>query len=296
MDKKGVERSTERTIFFLGILAICALAVFAFANFIADSINDTSFWRNAYAKDLGLGMDMLLAADGKVQLEYDLKEVEPLLFLWVDENSVRLNDYSPKSDQQRLKETATWFRYGKNELFKPYDLANGGWKDVKLSTKFFTIQKNYNSLTFEPEVLKRQLCSDIDTKYANAKVFLKPEDMTENNVKMRLERQIEVSDNPSRNNFVGLKIEHDDAMTNDVITYHYYSFDFEKLNKLICLINNEIVDNNPTLEIVGVNLIEMDKEETKKFGLSEVALKMIFNQQLNDFSDEIADGVIAYLS
>ncbi|MFH1770446.1 MAG: hypothetical protein ABH828_02715 [archaeon] len=297
MNKKGDEKMSSMTMYRLGILIFSALLVLALFSFVKNTFEDTTFWRNYYAKDIGLLMDTMFAERGDVEINYDYTRAGKLLDLRVSEDYVMVQEFnSEKEDSQRSPST---FRYAKDlnsPIFNP-----GPWNYVKLTASNFKIVKTGSTIEFLTETEKSKLCSAIDTysKPEETTIYIISEEKNIANIlksglknegftaETSFEKEITSIMDQSMNFAINV------SSTDEKVIVFYYTGELEKAEKLTCIIEKRLFEKYPN--IFSTSFLEkMSDEEIKEMGYPKLGLKIKLFEMSTEKAIEITEGVVEY--
>ncbi|MBC8501029.1 MAG: hypothetical protein H8D38_04675 [DPANN group archaeon] len=279
MNKKG----SERKAIFLTAMALLGLIVgLAIFKGVSNFLDDTTYWKIYYARDLGLLMDIGMAARGDIEINYNFIQAEKPLVFKLKKQHIEIYDYNPEIKEPVL----TTFRFatdnkiiiGTNELLASY----------------FKIFFSEDKVNVSEEPLEQALCPGLNTSSAPefTLIFVK-------------------SDNPEIEELIknGLKIE------NFVITLSpelaslslvvqktekeslnfYYEKETRRSKKLSCLIKNQIIEDNPEgLFISRLEKIEDNSEWKNTLANAKLGMLVKVNNLNNEIGKSITKGVISY--
>ncbi|NQU98103.1 hypothetical protein HQ533_01435 [Candidatus Woesearchaeota archaeon] len=275
------KRGNERKIIFLTSMMMAALIVgLLMFRAVSNFLDDTTYWRLYYSRDLGLLMDMGQAGRGIIELNYELvNSAKPLVFR-LTENAVGLYDYNPKINNP----IPTSFRFARdskiiiepNEVFSSY---------VKI---YFSESKTRIS----EEPLKEEICPEIDTTAdpTQTSIFVKSDTpIFEALVKNEL-AEFNIVDSEKNADLTIILQKSDDEGLN-----FYYHKSARRSEKLSCLMKNSILqDDSITIKVTSLQNIAQDSQWFETLENSKLGLVVEVKEPSNDLLKLIAEGVKNY--
>lgn len=224
MKKRG--GSTTKLIFMTAVIIMALMVGLTFLKYVSDQMDNTSFWRNYYAKDLAYLMTIGQTGRGELDVNYDLTRAnKPLAFELADKMVVL---YEPYEDG----DVVTTHRY-------PFD-ESMSLDGKRILSSYFKLSFLENSIGVKEEDLKRESCPSIKTNAAAENITIYVKDDLDEVLSHGLEREgfnMAGSRFASRNLTIGLN----SSEKNHTITF-YYSGDVRKMDKLSCIIKNLFVE------------------------------------------------------
>lgn len=287
MDRRG-QALSQKPLFIVFMLAMAGFVSLGVFNFVGNALDDTTYWRNYYAKDLGLMLDILLTERGEVELYYDFSNAEKLLIFRLEDGFVKLHDYNPNINDDKANPTT--FRFASD--FSTTSVSPG--LNARLATDIFKIVKKKNTLKFVNESVKKKVCSELDTS-ANPKsinIHLKSDD---EKISKLIEEGLEI-----KGFKVGSGFEKDLILiinngTDEVVLFNYFG-DIELAEKMSCILQNRFIGKFPdTFTAYKLQNVPSDFELDEESILTMVIYFPFYNENFNkQIAIEIANGVIDY--
>jgi hypothetical protein len=282
MNKRGAQRSSMKTAFLASMIIVSALIIVSMFAFIYGAINDTTFWRNYYAKDVGLMMETSLAGRGQIDITYDFSHSSKPLVMTIKDNFIEMREYKPEKNEGEVDEP-TSFRYAKDNYNKIFD----SWIDIKINSQYFRFFKNYNSLDVLP-IFNDKICPDFNTKASKSsiKIFVNAESSLKGTLDVGFERNGFLTTNDPETADLILVIINSDENN----LYFFEKKQDEKHDKLSCLINKEILNLNFANNFFAENT---EQDLFKGLGLG-LLIHADYNDQQMDFAKALIQGVTDY--
>jgi len=281
MNKKGDER---KLIFLTAILVLSALIVFILFRFVGNALDNTSYWKDFYSRDIGLLLDIGLTGKAEMEIYYDItKAAKPLIFK-LEESKVKVFDYDSERDT-----IPTSFRFAGDSkiVVRPKNILSS----------YFNILIDETSLTATESVLEYEICSNIDTKKDGViKIFLIESEEPNIGLKEGLERE-EISiteDSNSENIALGLAVENDETIVG--LEFYHHGSNERKTEKMKCLVSNKLVSKNPDEFRTSIfNKINPEYESKTKLEMAEIGLLLKLNLEKmknKDLREKISEPII----
>lgn len=299
MNRKGAEKMSAITLYRVAMLAFAAILVLGLLRGANNAINDTTYWRTYYAKDIGLLMDTMMADRGDINIDYDFSKAGVPLKLQVSDEYVTVQKYNPEQGENAVKSR---FRYAKN-LFSPIYSPDNPWKLVEFIGKTFKIIKKSDSIEFiEVEIDEIITCSNIDTylKPEDARVYIIGEENIANYMAVGLKNKGFNAESSSGKNAppglfdgAGMDLAIELKTHESTALQFYYAGDPEKANKLICIIQKKLIEKYPG-KITDSITIHMTDTTRTSIGTPIIGLIVYVNELNVEVAQEITKGVIEY--
>ncbi|MFC2135446.1 hypothetical protein ACFLTH_12605 [Bacteroidota bacterium] len=255
MNKKGDE---NRLMFFVGMAILGFLIGAGILGAINNYLDDTTYWKIYYARDIGLMLDAGITGRGDFELNYDFGEAEKPLVFKLKEQWVEIYDYeSPVPNPPKTR-----FRYATDN--------NVPVEETELFSQYMTFQLSGDVVRAIEGNPKKEFCPEFNTIAEN------PGDISIN-IEFPANKAIKTFISSGLNikgfNTYNLPPEPDLTIILTVgegkLTRMYYYDDPQRSDKLACIIRNKIID-----EIIDedefITLSETQQEDTIYFGKVEM--------------------------
>ncbi len=227
----------------LGIVVLIVLVATALFMFVRNTVDDTTFWKNYYAKDTALIVELLHASSGDTDINYNAWDSSKLLQFFLRSDRMDIYDYNPEVSVDR--QLATPFRFAHND--------NISVETNNISSTYFRIVKRDDKILLMKDALKASFCPTLPITSSNIsskKFFI--DSSNQNSLSLiagalriyfqRAGATIVFSKDDAD---VSLSLQSHNEPKNILRFYYANSIERRQTNKLTCMIKNKMVQSLP---------------------------------------------------
>jgi len=280
--KKGEEKLSNKLIFYSIVFVLVAVIIFSMFRFVSNALDDTTFWRYYYSRDIGLIASMGQSGRGTLDMQYEMVNAEkPLAFDIYPNNTIQTFEWI--NSEKNLPTSFVFFGSGETKLVQN-----------RVASKYFNIFITPDKAEFTSENLRKDSCLFLDTK----------QDLK--NVKMYFDSSL---NSPDLENFVktvkqGLlkpkmassKYEQGIDLTiifikgaEDSINF-FYDHNLRRNERLSCMIKNKLLEKFPD-KFFASRLTKIPDNSIWKRTLENSDIGLVI--ALKDYSFESAVPIVA---
>ncbi|MBU0471759.1 MAG: hypothetical protein KKF89_05270 [Nanoarchaeota archaeon] len=274
MNKRGSER---KVIFLASMMMIALIIGLLMFRTVSNFLDDTTFWKLHYSRDLGLLMDIGQTGRGTMQLNYDLTQSNKPLTVILAENAIRIYDYNLQIQRQE----PVSFRFAKDK--------NINVETTQLSSSYMKISFSEEKTSITKKPLEKKSCPNINTKSepSQTKIYIQSNvPIIAALMKQELSEFIIVN-NPEEADLTLII----DKSNEQGLTF-YYLKQARKSEKLSCNIKNNLIDSETTqFELTTLQTTPEDSEFIETITKSTFSLTISTNELTNELIELIAKGV-----
>jgi len=289
MNKKGSER---RLIYILAMSTLAFLVALGLFAGVRNFLQDTSYWKMYYARDLGLLMDASISGRGEMELNYDFSDAAKPLVLNFKDQVVEIHNYNPLVK----KPIVTKFRFARDNNI-PVTPTN-------LISQYFTILISNDYVRIVEETPKKEFCPEFDStvnpRETTIAINYEQDPIIEELIRSGLS-EFKVNNLPSKTDF-SLILE---EQAQGKLTVMYYYFEPKKSDKMGCLIRNQIIEDNEeitvssnlngdTIYFAELQRLSEDSKYVEEIKKSDLGLVIVAPKITNELAISITKGVLKY--